>query len=52
MINKEPIVSAVIPTRNRPELVVRAVRSALTQTYTDLEVIVVLDGPDPTLRRD
>jgi GT2 family glycosyltransferase len=40
-------VSGVIPTRNRPELVVRAVRSALAQTYTDLEVIVVVDGPDP-----
>jgi glycosyltransferase involved in cell wall biosynthesis len=40
-------VSAVIPTRNRPELVVRAVRSALAQTYTDLEVIVVVDGSHP-----
>jgi glycosyltransferase involved in cell wall biosynthesis len=40
-------VSAVIPTRNRPHLVLRAVRSALAQTYEDLEVIVVVDGPDP-----
>ena len=40
-------VSAVIPTRNRPNLVLRAVRSALAQTYRDLEVIVVVDGPDP-----
>jgi glycosyltransferase involved in cell wall biosynthesis len=44
-------VSAVIPTRNRPELVVRAVRSALAQTYTDLEVIVVVDGTDPTTEK-
>ena len=40
-------VSAVIPTRGRPDLVVRAVRSALAQTYEELEVIVVVDGPDP-----
>jgi hypothetical protein len=41
-----PLVSAVIPTRNRPELVCRAVRSALSQTYVNLEVVVVVDGPD------
>jgi glycosyltransferase involved in cell wall biosynthesis len=39
-------VSAVIPTRHRPGLLVRAVRSVLAQTYTDLEVIVVVDGAD------
>jgi glycosyltransferase involved in cell wall biosynthesis len=42
-----PTVSVVIPTRNRPALVVRAVSSALAQTFTDLEVVVVIDGPDP-----
>jgi glycosyltransferase involved in cell wall biosynthesis len=42
-----PLVSAIIPTRNRPEIVCRAVRSVLAQTYTNLEVIVVVDGPDP-----
>lgn len=40
------IVSVVIPTRNRPLLVKRAVQSVLTQTFTELEVIVVIDGPD------
>ena len=39
-------VSVVIPTCNRPELATRAVRSALAQTHRDLEVIVVVDGPD------
>lgn len=42
-----PLVSAVVPTRNRPDLVCRAVRSALDQTYPHLEVVVVVDGPDP-----
>ena len=43
----KPIVSAVIPTRNRPDLVCRAVQSVLSQTITDLECIVVIDGFDP-----
>lgn len=46
-MNEQPLVSAVIPTRNRPDLVCRAVRSALNQTYPHLEVVVVVDGPDP-----
>jgi glycosyltransferase involved in cell wall biosynthesis len=41
-----PIVTVVIPTRNRPTLVLRAVKSALEQTLTDIEVIVVVDGPN------
>jgi glycosyltransferase involved in cell wall biosynthesis len=40
-------VTAVIPTRNRADLVVRAVRSALEQTHGVDEVIVVIDGQDP-----
>lgn len=40
------MVTAVIPTRNRPQLVPRAVRSCLGQTVRDIEVIVVIDGPD------
>ncbi|WP_446742683.1 glycosyltransferase family 2 protein [Silvibacterium acidisoli] len=39
-------VSVVIPTRNRPRLVVRAVSSALNQTYPWLNIVVVVDGPD------
>ncbi len=42
-----PIVSAVIPTRNRPAMVVRAAMSALLQSFRQLEVVVVVDGPDP-----
>ncbi len=39
--NYEPLVTAVIPTCRRPQLVVRAVQSALAQTLTNLEIIVV-----------
>jgi len=45
-----PEVSVVIPTRDRPDLVTRAVRSALAQTVEDIEVIVVIDGPDAPTR--
>jgi len=41
-----PLVSAVIPTRERAEMVLRAVASALRQSYSNLEVIVVIDGLD------
>jgi len=43
---QSPIVSIVIPTRNRPDLVARAVKSALAQHLSDIEVVVVIDGPD------
>jgi hypothetical protein len=42
-----PEVSAVIPTRNRPEWVYRAMQSVLSQTHQNIEAIVVIDGPDP-----
>jgi glycosyltransferase involved in cell wall biosynthesis len=44
------IVSAVIPTRGRPELLERAVRSALVQTLREIEVVVVIDGEDSVTR--
>ncbi len=39
-------VCVVIPTRNRPDLVLRAVASALAQRLAPAEVLVVIDGPD------
>jgi glycosyltransferase involved in cell wall biosynthesis len=38
------LVSVYLPTRNRQVLLARAVRSALQQTYTNIELIVVNDG--------
>lgn len=42
-----PLVSVIIPTRNRAGDVVRAVGSVRAQSYKLLEIIVVIDGPDP-----
>ena len=46
MKSSDPVVSVIIPTRNRPQLVIRAAKSALQQTLDAIEVIVVIDGPD------
>ncbi|MBK5567266.1 glycosyltransferase, partial [Ensifer sp. SSB1] len=35
-----PVFSVVIPTRNRPDILVDAVASVLEQTFSDLELIV------------
>ena len=41
-----PLVTVVVPTAGRPQLVARAVRSALAQSLRAIEVVVVVDGPD------
>ena len=46
-----PLVSVVVPTFHRPELVGRAVRSAAAQTLTSIEIIVVVDGRDEATSR-
>jgi glycosyltransferase involved in cell wall biosynthesis len=43
-------VSVIVPTLNRPTLVVRAVDSIRQQTCPPAEIIVVIDGPDPATR--
>src|SRR5258705_10944899 len=43
-----PTVSVVVPTRQRPELLRRALISILGQTYEgDIEILVVFDQDDP-----
>ena len=41
------LVSVVIPTLDRPKLLLRAIESVLRQTYREIELIVVADRPDP-----
>jgi glycosyltransferase involved in cell wall biosynthesis len=44
MTNHSPRVTIVIPAYNRAGVIGEAIASALNQTYTDLEVVVVDDG--------
>ncbi|PHX57422.1 FkbM family methyltransferase [Tychonema bourrellyi FEM_GT703] len=39
-----PLVSVIIPTKDRPEMLAQAIQSVLNQTFTELEIIVVNDG--------
>jgi len=39
-----PLVSVVVPTHNRPELLAEALASVRAQTFTDYEIIVVSNG--------
>lgn len=61
-VSRSPFFSVVIPTYNRGECLLRAIRSVLAQDFEDFELIVVDDGseddtaarvralPDPRLR--
>ncbi len=41
------LVSVIIPTRNRPELVEVAIHFVLQQDYPNVETVVVADGSEP-----
>lgn len=41
---KNPLVSAIIPTYNRANLIGRAIESAIAQSYSNLEIMVVDDA--------
>lgn len=44
MPNPRPLVSVIIPTHDRPDLLKRTLSSILSQTYKNLEIIVVSNG--------
>jgi len=39
-----PLVSVIVPTYNRPDMLINAVKSILGQTFSNYEIIVVNDG--------
>src|SRR5260370_26421753 len=39
-----PLVSAIIPTQNRPDMLREAAASVLAQTYSNIELIIVLNA--------
>lgn len=45
-MQRSKLVTIYIPTHNRPDLVKRAIRSVLNQTYEHIEMIVCDDGSD------
>jgi len=47
----EDLVSVVIPSYKRPHMLGRALKSVLSQTYDNLEIIVVNDDPETDLDR-
>lgn len=43
-MNSQPLISAIITTKNRADLLPRAIDSVLNQTYQNIEIIVIDDG--------
>ncbi len=46
MLRKPKRVSVILPTYNRPELLPTCVKSMLSQTYSDFELVIVDDGSE------
>ncbi len=48
--SRRELVSIIIPTYRRPREVRSAAQSALGQTWREIEVLIIADGPDPETR--
>lgn len=46
---ENPLVTAIVTTYNRPQMVQRAIRSVLAQTYKPLEIILAEEGSDSSV---
>jgi glycosyltransferase involved in cell wall biosynthesis len=46
-----PLISVIVPTHNRPEMLADALASVREQTFKDLEIIVVSNGESADMRR-
>ena len=51
MIHKNPLVSVIIPTYKRSEMLIDAINSVINQTYDNLEIIVIDDNNPDSLYR-
>ena len=40
----KPLVTVIVPTHNRPDMLTRALRSIMAQTYPNIEIVVVNDA--------
>lgn len=49
-MNDKPLISVIIPSYNRPALLVRAIESIIDQNYPNVEIIVVDDASDEDIR--
>src|SRR5258708_4755139 len=47
-----PLISVVIPTHNRPDMLAEALDSVNAQTFVDYEIVVVSNGEDPQTRSE
>jgi len=45
-LSSYPLVSVIIPTYNREEIIEKAIISVLSQTYTNIQLIIVDDGSE------